>query len=141
MWKRKTGRELTVLALLSPLAAAALAITLGSLLEPKQRRSMSAVTVAGAGAAYLSGGLGAWEFPFCGVMTYLAHRGLQDYRFIGVAWVLHTTWDVVHHLYGNPLVPFAPLSSAGCAICDLMLAGWYFAGAPSVVRATNRRPA
>jgi Family of unknown function (DUF6010) len=39
-------------------------------------------------------------------------------------------WDVVHHLYGNPIVPFAPLSSAGCAVCDLVLAGWYFAGAP-----------
>jgi hypothetical protein len=134
MWKRKTGRELTVTALVSPLAVAAVAITLCSLLEPKQRRSVSAVTVAGAGAAYLGGGLGVWEFPFCGVMTYLAHRGLEDYRCIGIAWVLHTIWDVVHHLYANPIVPFATLSSAGCALCDLALAGWYFAGAPSVVR-------
>jgi hypothetical protein len=57
------------------------------LLEPKQRRSVSAVTVADAGAAYLGGGLGVWEFPFCGLMTYLAHRGLEDYRCIGIAWV------------------------------------------------------
>jgi hypothetical protein len=130
MWKRKTRRDLTVTALVSPLAVAAVAITLCSLLEPKQRRSVSAVTVAGAGAAYLGGGLGVWEFPFCGVTTYLAHRGLEDYRCIGIAWVLHTIWDVLHHLYANPIVPFAPLSSASCALCDLALAGWYFAGAP-----------
>jgi hypothetical protein len=141
MWKRRVGRDLTVTGLLSPLAVAGIAITLGSLLEPRQRRSVSAVTVAGAGAAYLGGGLGAWEFPFCGLTTYVAHRGLQDYRFVAVAWVLHIIWDVVHHLYGNPIVPFAPLSSAACAICDLVLAGWYFAGAPSVVRGANRTSA
>jgi Family of unknown function (DUF6010) len=141
MWKRRIGRDMTVMGLVPPLAAAAVAITLGSMLDPRQRRSVSAVTVAGAGAAYLGGGLGVWEFPFCGVMTYLAHRGLEDYRFVGTAWVLHTIWDVVHHLYGNPIVPFAPLSSAGCAICDVLLAGWYFAGAPSVVRRSNRTAA
>ncbi|TME86901.1 MAG: hypothetical protein E6I52_30640 [Chloroflexi bacterium] len=119
--------------MLSPLAGAAVAIGLGSVLDKKNRRSASAVVVAGAGAAYLNGGLGVWEFPFCGLVTYLAHRGLVEYRWVGFAWLLHTVWDVVHHLYGNPIVPFEPLSSAGCAVCDLVLAGWYFAGAPSVL--------
>jgi hypothetical protein len=98
--------------------------------------------LAGAGAAYLGGGLGAWEFGFCALMTFIAYRGLQDYRFVGAGWVLHTMWDVMHHLYGNPIVPFLAMSSAGCAICDLGLAVWYFAGAPSpypwVVRADRR---
>jgi Family of unknown function (DUF6010) len=129
---RKTGREVPVAAMLSPLAVAVVAIGLGSLLDDKRRRSASAVVVAGAGAAYLNGGFGVWEFPFCGGITYLAHRGLGDYRSVGLAWVLHTAWDVLHHVFGNPIVPFAPLSSAGCAVCDLVLAGWYFAGAPSV---------
>jgi Family of unknown function (DUF6010) len=137
--RRKTGRDLTAPALVSPLAVAAVAIALFSFLKEKDRRSASAVTVAGAGAAYLGDGLGVWEFPFCGVVTYLAHRGLEDYRFVGVAWALHTAWDVVHHLYGNPIVPFAALSSAGCAVCDLVLAGWYFAGAPSLF-GPNGRP-
>jgi len=129
---RKTGRALTTPALLSPIAVAGVAVALFSLLDEMDRRSASVVTVAGAGAAYLNGGLGAWEFPFCGLVAYLAHCGLQDYRFVGLGWILHTLWDVVHHLYGNPIVPFAPLSSAGCAVCDAVLAGWYFAGAPSV---------
>ena len=96
--------------------------------------------VAGAGAAYLGGGLGVWEFPFCALITVLAYRGLKDYRFIAVAWLLHAAWDVAHHLYGNPIVPFAPTSSAGCAICDVALAAWYFLGAPSIypARRENR---
>jgi hypothetical protein len=65
------------------------------------------------------------------MITFIAYRGLHDYRFIGTGWVLHTMWDIVHHFYGNPIMPFVPLSSAGCAICDLALAAWYFAGAPS----------
>ncbi len=99
--------------------------------EPLRQR-LSAILIAGAGSAYLSGGLGGWEFAACTCFTFLAYRGLTDYRFIGVAWFLHTCWDIVHHLYGNPIIPFAPSSSAGCAICDLVLAIWYFFGAHSV---------
>ena len=44
----------------------------------------------------------------------------------------------MHHLYGSPIVPFIPLSSAGCAICDLGLAAWYFADAPSPYRWISR---
>jgi len=91
-----------------------------------------AIMIAGAGAAYLNGGLGVWEFVFTSVVTYCAYKGLSSYRFIGVGWLFHTGWDVVHHLYGNPIVPFAPMSSFGCAICDLVIAAWCFAGAPSV---------
>ena len=41
-------------------------------------------------------------------------------------------WDLVHHFYGNPIVPSLPASPAGCAITDTLLAIWFFAGAPSV---------
>jgi hypothetical protein len=94
--------------------------------------------VAGAGAAYLSGGFGVWEFAFTTVVTYCAHRGLEDYRFIGAAWLLHTVWDLAHDLYGNPIIPFAPLSSFGCAICDPVIALWCFWGAPSVFDGVRR---
>ena len=73
-----------------------------------------------------------WEFAFLAVVTYCAYRGLRSYGFIGVGWLLHTGWDVLHHLYGNPIVPFVPDSSLGCAICDPVIALWCFAGAPSV---------
>jgi hypothetical protein len=120
--------------MIAPLFVALLFVAACSRMAEPGRRNFSAIMIAGAGAAYLNGGLGAWEFAFCPLTTYLAYRGLADYRFIGAGRVLHTLWDVVHHLYGNPIVPFVPTSSAGCAICDLSLAAWYFAGAPSIYR-------
>src|SRR5262245_14456028 len=96
------------------------------------RRNFNAIMIAGAGAAYLNGGLGIWEFAFTALVTFCAYKGLDSYRFIGVGWLLHTGWDVLHHLYGNPIVPFSLTSSLGCAICDPVLAAWCFAGAPSL---------
>jgi hypothetical protein len=117
--------------LIAPLVVAGVAILLLATLREPTRQRFSAVIIAGAGAAYLSGGLGPWEFVFCAVMTVIAFRDLTDYRWIGAGWLMHSAWDVLHHLYGNPIIPFAPLSSFGCAVCDVGLAVWYFAGAPS----------
>ena len=104
-----------------------------SLLTEPSRRNFNAILVGGAGAAYLSGGgLGIWEIVFTAVMAYCAFRGLRSYRFIGLGWLLHTAWDVVHHYYGHPIIPFVPNSSAGCAASDALLAIWFFAGAPSL---------
>ncbi len=130
---------LTTPQMFSPLLVAAVWIGMFSLLREPVRQKLSALMLCGAGAAYLSGGLGRWEFAACAVFTFLAYRGLANYRYIGVGWFLHTCWDLAHHFYGNPIVPFAPSSSAGCAICDLVLAVWYFAGAPAVF--PSRRPA
>lgn len=107
-------------------------ISLTSLIPEPNRQKISAITIAGAGAAYLSGGLGVWEFVFCGVMSFVAFKGLSNYTFIGIGWLLHTGWDVMHHLYGNPIVPFDPASSAGCAVCDSILALYFFAEAPNI---------
>ena len=116
-----------------PVIIAAIYILASSLLKEPGRKNFNAIMIGGAGAAYLSGGgLGVWEFAFTAVVTFCAYKGLQSYRFIGVGWLLHTGWDVVHHFYGNPIVPFAPLSSAGCAITDALIAIWFFADAPSV---------
>ena len=123
---------LTTVQMILPLIVAVVFIAGCSLFKEPARRNFSAIMIAGAGAAYLNGGLGGWEFGFCGLLTLLAYRGLGDYRYIAIGWVLHSIWDVVHHLYGTPIVPFVPTSSAGCAICDLGLAAWYFLGAPSL---------
>jgi hypothetical protein len=126
---------------LTAIAAAGIAllyIVLSSLVSEPHRQQLSAIIVAGAGAAYLSSGLGPWEFVFCTLMTYLAYRGLTHYHFIGIAWLLHTGWDVVHHLYAEPILPFSPSSSAGCAVCDSLLAAWFFLKAPSVFPGMNR---
>lgn len=96
--------------------------------EPHRRR-LNAVMAGGAGAAYLSGGgLGGWEFAFTALATYVAYRGLDSWTFIGIGWLLHTAWDVVHHLKGNPIVPFLHDSSLGCAICDPVIALWCLGG-------------
>ena len=123
---------MAVMDVLGPVVAALVFISLVSLFEEPNRRSFNAIFVAGAGAAYLSGGFGVWEFVFLAVVTFCAYRGLRSYRFIGAGWLLHTGWDVLHHLYGNPIVPFVPDSSLGCAICDPVIALWCFPGAPSV---------
>src|SRR5262249_15540806 len=86
----------------------------------------------GAGAAYLNGGLGLWEFVFTAVVTYFAYPGLTSYSFIGLGWLLHTGWGGMHPLYGAPLLPFVPPSSLGCGLLDPLLVVWCFAGAPSV---------
>jgi hypothetical protein len=122
---------MAVMNVLGPVVVALVFISLVSLFDEPNRRSFNAIFVAGAGAAYLSGGFGVWEFVFLAVVTFCAYRGLRSYRFIGAGWLLHTGWDVLHHLYGNPIVPFVPDSSLGCAICDPVIAFWCFAGAPS----------
>lgn len=123
-----------------PVLVAIVIILLCSLLKEPYRRNFMAVFIAGAGAAYLSGGgFGLWEMAFNAVILIFAYKGLQSYRFIGIGWLLHTGWDILHHLYGNPILPFDPTSALGCAICDPVLAVWCFAGAPSIYDLVQRR--
>jgi hypothetical protein len=123
----------------APVLVGVLYVLLMSLIHEPHRQKLNAVMVAGAGAAYLSGGgLGAWEFVFTIIVTYCAYRGLESWTFIGIAWLLHTCWDIAHHLHGNPIIPFAEHSSLGCAICDPVIAAWCFAGGPSL--SVLRRP-
>nr|WP_167493479.1 DUF6010 family protein [Amycolatopsis circi] len=108
-------------------------VLLNSFLAEPHRRRFNAIMVAGAGAAYLSSGaFGPWELAFTAAVTYCAYRGLRSWAFIGVAWLLHTTLDVLHHLKGAPILPFAHTSSLGCAICDPVIAVWCFTGGLSV---------
>lgn len=127
---------------LVPLLIGVLYVSLNSLIAEPYRRRFNAIMVAGAGAAYLSGGgLGGWEIAFTTVLTYVAYRGLDSWTFIGIGWLLHTAWDVVHHFRGHPLIPFAHDSSLGCAICDPVIAIWCLAGGPGLRRPRNARKA
>ncbi|MBO3747448.1 hypothetical protein J5X84_15330 [Streptosporangiaceae bacterium NEAU-GS5] len=123
-----------------PLLIGVLYVGASSLIREPYRRRLNAVMLAGAGAAYLSGGgLGVWEFAFTAVLTYVAYRGLDSWTFIGIGWLLHTAWDVVHHIRGNPIIPFAHDSSLGCAFCDPVIAIWCLAGGPSVTDVLRAR--
>jgi len=122
---------------LAPILIGLLYVLLNSLIAEPHRRRFNAVLVGGAGAAYLSGGaLGPWELVFCAVLTYVAFRGLDSWTFIGAGWLLHTGWDVVHHLKGQPILPFAHDSSFGCALCDPVRC---FTGGRSVITALRSR--
>ena len=125
-------REIHLLDALGPALGAVVFVLAMSLVREPARQRFNAIFVAGAGSAYLNGGLGLWEFPFIAVATAAAYLGLRSYRYIGIAWLLHTAWDVVHHLYGQPIWPWQPLSSFGCAVLDALIALWFLAGAPSV---------
>ena len=91
-----------VMDILGPVIVAIVYISLFSLFKEPNRRGFNAIVIAGAGAAYLSGGFGVWEFVFLAVVTYCAYRGLRSYTFIGIGWLLHTGWDVLHHLTATP---------------------------------------
>ena len=134
-----TAPEIQWIHVLAPALNAVVFVIGMSLVREPARQRFNAIFVAGAGAAYLNGGLGLWEFPFIAVATAAAYLGLQSYRFIGIAWLLHTGWDVVHHLYATPIWPWQPLSSFGCAVFDALIALWFLAGAPSVFSLARRR--
>lgn len=113
----------------APIVTGVLYASAMSLIPEPHRRPFNAVMVAGAGAAYLSGGgLGVGELAFTAVVAVIAYKGLNSWTFIGIAWLLHTVWDLVHHLRGEPILPFFHDSSLGCAICDPVIALWCFAG-------------
>jgi hypothetical protein len=124
--------EFTLINALVAIAVGIVIIALMSLVKEPNRRTINAIIIAGAGGVYWSGGLGVAEFPFGIVMFYLSFKGLSNYKYIALGWVCHTVWDVVHHLYGNPIIPFDASSSAACAVCDLVLATWFFFGAPNI---------
>jgi hypothetical protein len=114
-------------------------IAISSFISEPNRQKISAVIIAGAGAVYWNGGLGIWEYVFASAMLFMAFKGLSKYYFIGIAWLMHTSWDTIHHLYASPIVPFSPSSSAGCAVCDVILALWFFGNAPSVFAFLGKR--
>ena len=131
---------LTFANIVAPIIVSGLFITTMSMVRELNRQKLSALLIAGAGAVYYGGGFGWWEVVFCALFLWLAFRGFENYRYIGVGWALHVVWDILHHLYGQSILPFLPLSSVGCAICDTGIALWYFIGAPSLRRAPKRVP-
>jgi Family of unknown function (DUF6010) len=122
---------ITIANIVAPVIVSALFVSAISLLREPARHRLSALPIAGAGAVYFGAGFGWWEVVFCGLLTWLSFRGLDNYNYIAIGWLMHIGWDVLHHLYGRSILPFVPLSSAGCAICDTGIALWYFLGAPS----------
>jgi hypothetical protein len=127
-----SARIVTLPDLLLPLVPAALVILILSRIPEPMRMRIGAVTAAGFTGLYLNGGFGIWEFVYMGIAAVPAYLGQRSYVAIGVAWLMHSAWDLLHHFYGNPLWHWDEMSSLGCAVMDPVVALWFFAGAPSV---------
>lgn len=112
--------------LLRPALAALLVVFLMSRIREPVRHKIHAVLVAGFSTIYMGGGLGPWELLYVGPASYVAYRAMDSYRFVALGWLMHAVWDMVHHLYGNPLWPWVPTSSVGCAVFDPIVAIWAF---------------
>jgi hypothetical protein len=134
-----TSPPLLVMDYVGPALGAGVFVLVMSLVKEPIRRSFNAIFVAGASGVYLSGGFGPWELLYPAIATPVAYLGLRSYRFIGLAWLMHSCWDIAHHLWGNPIWPFMPTSSFGCMIFDELIAVWFLAGAPSMFALASRK--
>jgi hypothetical protein len=116
-------------------AFGALCFVLGMSRVPEPaRKTFNAILVAGTCSAYLNGGFGISELIYPILATPVVYAGLQSYRFIGIAWLMHAAWDLAHHFWGYPIWPFVPTSSWGCMIFDSLIAIWFLAGAPAPLK-------
>ena len=113
---------LAVMDYVGPALGALLFVAVMSLVAEPARRTLNAIILAGASGVYLSGGFGLWELIYPVIGAAIGFRALQSYRWIAVGWLIHAGWDIVHHLWGNPIWPFMPTSAFGCMIFDSMIA-------------------
>jgi len=126
--------HLVVMDYVGPIVGAIVFAAVMSLVAEPTRRTLNAVILAGASGVYLSGGFGPWELIYPTIALPIAFSGLRSYRSIGVGWLIHACWDIVHHFWGNPIWPFMPSSAFGCMLFDTMIALWFLAGAPAFLR-------
>lgn len=122
---------------LGPGIAGLIFIVLMSRVRDEVRLPLNAVLVTGASGVYMSGGFGLWEVAYAmAAGPLLGYFALRSYRVIGVGWLCHAAWDILHHLYGDPIWPFMPSSSLGCLIFDTLIGAWFLCGVrPALARA------
>lgn len=103
------------------------------------RLRINAVIPIGASGTYIaSGAFGPLELLFSAVVLIVAYRGFRAWRWVGIAWLLHTGLDIAHAAQGVELLPWATYSALGCAICDPVIALWCFAGGQPIDKIFRR---
>ncbi|MBD2463025.1 hypothetical protein H6G89_18455 [Oscillatoria sp. FACHB-1407] len=120
------------IAIVKAVLVALISIVSASCMKEPGRQKLMAIVLGLAAGVYLDGGFVFWEFPFAIAVVVCAYKGLHWYPAIGIGWLLHTGWDILHHAAHKPLIGFLPTSSLECAITDAILAAWLFASAPDV---------
>lgn len=126
---------------IGPALGAGVFVAIMSLVPHPARRSFNAIFAAGAVGAYIGGGFGIWELIYPVLATPIVYLGLRSYRAIGIAWLMHAAWDLPHHLLGHPIWPYVRTSSLGCMVFDSLIAVWFLADAPSMIRIRGAEPA
>jgi hypothetical protein len=121
---------------IGPALGGVLFIAIMSLVPHPARRSFNATFAAGAVGAYIGGAFGVWELVYPILALPVLFLGLRSYRAIGIAWLMHAAWDLPHQLVGHPIWPYVKTSSLGCMIFDSVIAVWFLAGAPAILRKT-----
>lgn len=120
--------------LIGPALGACFFVIVMSLVPHPARRSFNAIVAAGGVGAYIGGSFGVWELLYPILAMPVVYLGLRSYRAIGIAWLMHAAWDLPHHLWGRPIWPYMRTSSLGCMIFDSVIALWFLAGTPSLLR-------
>ena len=116
-------------------------IGLTSLMKEPNRQHLCAVILGMAAGSYLMGGFGVYEVPFTIAVCYCAYRGVTSYNFIAIGWLIHACLDLLHHLADDPVFDYYPASSFECVIVDVIWAGWFFLGAPTLHLFASRKKA
>lgn len=114
-------------------------IAIMSLIKEPFRQKINAGLIAVAGGAYINAGLMPFDQIFNILLVFIAYKGLQNYKFIALGWMLHTCWDIVHHFYGQPIDFSVPDSTNVCAFFDPMVAVWFYMGAPSIFDVVKKK--
>lgn len=112
---------------LGPAIGALLFVMVMTRIRDPERLTFNSLFVTGASAAYIGGGLGVVELVFPALLLPINWLTRTSYRAIGVAWWLHAAWDLVHHLWADPIWPFMETSSWGCLVFDLLIGAWFLA--------------
>jgi Family of unknown function (DUF6010) len=131
---------LSAMNFIGPAIGAIIFVLFMSLVPEPQRHRFNAILVAGSAGVYISGGFGAWELLYAALATAVAYCGLSSYRFIALGWLMHACWDVPHHFWHKPIWPFMPTSSLGCASFDSIIAMWFLANAPALIKFASASP-
>ena len=114
---------------LGPALAALVFVVVMTRVRDPERLTFNSLFVTGASGAYIGGGLGVFELLFPALLLPINWLTRTSYRAIGAAWWLHAVWDLVHHLWADPIWPFLETSSWGCLIFDVLIGAWFFAQA------------
>jgi hypothetical protein len=119
---RKARRSVCSDGLRRPGAAGLFVLLMSHVPQPTRRTLYAAIAVGASGVYISGGGFGVWELLCPLVAMPMAYRGLASYRATGVAWLVHSAWDLLHHLWvwSRPRPTSGQTSSCHCHFVSLV---------------------